>query len=93
LKLAFQLDLVPVALAQRVPRSTRYRFKTTDYSTLIGTDFSEFLGNLDLVKSIMSSRSTLAVASAFLRIISLLRFLNLPPGTVARVKNIEGATA
>ena len=37
----------------------------------------------------MSSRSTLAVASAFLRIISLLRFLNLPPGTVARVKNIE----
>jgi len=89
LKLAFQLGLVPVALAQSVPRSTRYRFRTTDYSTLVGTDFSEFLDNLDLVKSIMSSRSTLAVASAFLRIISLLRFLDLPPGTVPRIKNIE----
>lgn len=88
LKLAFQLDLVPVTLAQRIPRSTRHRFRTTDYSTLVGTEFSPFLDNLDLVKSIMTSRSTRALAAAFLRIISLLRFLNLPFKSLPRITNI-----
>lgn len=89
LKLSFQLGLLPVELAKRVPRSTRHRFKSTDYSTLVGTEFSGFLDNLDLAKRIMSSRSTLAIASAFLRILSLLRFLNLPFRALSKIKNME----
>lgn len=88
-KLAFQLGLLPVELTTRIPRSSKHRFKSTDYSTLVGTEFSAFLDKLDLVKSIMSSRSTLAVASAFLRIISLLRVLNLPLSALPKIRNIE----
>jgi putative transposase len=88
-KLAFQLGILPVNLVTRIPRSSRHRFKSTDYSTLVGTEFSAFMEKLDLAKSIMSSRSTLAVASAFLRIISLLRILNLPPSALPKIKNME----
>ena len=89
LKLAYQYGLLPLELEKLVPRSTRHRFKSTDYSNLVGTEFSSFLENLDLTKSIMASRSIRAVASAFLRIISLLRFLNLPLSALPNIKNME----
>lgn len=92
LKLAFQLGLIPVELIKRIPRSTRYRFKTTDYSTLVGTEYSAIIDNLEFVKNILSSRSTIAVASAFLRIISLLRFLSLPLTDLHKSKNIDNRT-
>ncbi len=89
LKIAFKLGLVPVEIAKKVPRSTKYRFRTTDYSQLVGSEFSDFLDKLDLVKNIMSSRSTIAVATAFLRIVSLLRSLHLPVGALPKIKNME----
>lgn len=89
LKIAFQLGLVPTEISQKVPRSTKHRFRNADYSSLVGTEFSAFLEKLDLVKNIMSSRSTLAVACAFLRIVSLLRALNLSIGALPKIRNME----
>jgi len=92
LKIAFQLGLVPTEISQKVPRSTKHRFRNADYSSLVGTEFSAFLEKLDLVKNIMSSRSTLAVACAFLRIVSLLRALNLSIGALPKIrKTVVGA--
>ena len=87
-KLAVQLDCVPSNILSRIPRSSRHRFKYSDYSTLYGSELSSLFENMDLIKEIAQSKAALHTARAVLRIASFVRLLSL--GTVVVLAEIQG---
>ena len=92
-KLALQCGRVPATLVVRLPRSTRHRFRTTDYTTVVGAKYSKLLGQVDVLKQIAASRFLLGFCQAFLRMASLLRSLAVNPFRLRRLKNVEQRAA
>ena len=52
-KIACNLGFLPDNLFASIPKSTKYRFKNTDYSTYVGTnDYSQIISNMNTLKRI-----------------------------------------
>ncbi|OHD19252.1 MAG: hypothetical protein A2087_10830 [Spirochaetes bacterium GWD1_61_31] len=92
-KLALQCGLMPATQVARLPRSTRHRFRTTDYSGVVGAEYSTLLAQIDVLKQIAASRVLLGFCRAFLRVASLLRSLAVNPFQLKRLKNVEQRAA
>jgi len=89
LKLAVQLECVPSDILSRIPRSSRHRFKYSDYSTLYGAGLSSIFDNMDLIKEIAQSKAALHIARAVLRIASFVRSVGVPFHELSRIKSPE----
>jgi transposase InsO family protein len=87
LKIAFKLGIIPQEITLRVPRSTRYRFVHTDFSSLVGPEYSKLLDDLELFKWISAAKERLSFASCAFRIISALRKLDLSFSSLKKVKS------
>ena len=86
-KLAVQLDCVPSNILSRIPRSSRHRFKYSDYSTLYGSELSSLFENMDLIKEIAQSKAALHTARAVLRIASFVRLCPQAVVVLAEIKD------
>jgi transposase InsO family protein len=86
LKIAVSLDILPKQVLRAIPRSSLYRFKRSDYSTLVGSELSSFVENLDLLKEIARSKAALKTASAVLRIVSFSRSIGVVLGDFASIR-------
>ena len=92
LKLSARLGILPQRFLTVIPRSSLYRFKTSDYSNLVGSELSAIVENLDLIKLIAQSKAALTAASAVLRVASFMRSIGIPLGQGAsiRVPQLKG---
>jgi Integrase core domain. len=86
-KIAVQLDILPEKYRRVIPRSTLHRFKHTDYSRLIGNEYSQVLNHLELLKEISQSRAALHVAGAVLRIVSFMNAIQVHIGQASAIKS------
>ena len=87
LKLAVQLECVPTDILSRIPRSSRHRFKYSDYSSFYGSELSSLFENMDLIKEIAQSKSALKTAQAVLRVASFVRSLGPPFHELSRIRS------
>ena len=69
LKIACSLGLLDPSHLALIPRSSRYRFCTSDYSTLVGSELSALLHqNRDIISELIKSRKALAICRAIISI-------------------------
>lgn len=69
IKIAFKLNLLPENLSRKIPKTTKHRFKNSDFSALFGIDYANTIqSNTALIREIVKSKNIMAVLKAVIRV-------------------------
>lgn len=69
IKIAYKLNLLPKELCHLIPKSTLYRFRSSDFSDIFGMEYGSFLSdNQALLQDLLKSNASLSITRAILRI-------------------------
>ena len=86
LKIAVKAGLVSDHLLKTIPRTTRHRFKSQDFSKLLEGQESALLDHVEKLKEITQSKLALSTALTVLRIASFVKSLGLPFHKISSIK-------
>ena len=85
-KIAAAIGCLPLNLRKAIPKSTLHGFRSRDHSSCVGAEYSQVLAHAALLREIASCRAALAVASAVIRLVHLVRSLGVSFDSVSRIK-------